>query len=144
MNLAKLRIAPSAFAQLAAIADAINRIPKQGAETDDILAFLVKVESWQGVGVRTAVCMLARDTGGRFPPIDEKIVPGMEAWSKHGDGRTALTATEAKALLYQRKGEAALRKFAEAFCGPALAIWREAKKFYGSNKKADDQLSALR
>lgn len=143
VNLAKLRIPPADFSLLPDIALAITCVPEQATE-EEIVEFLLKAKGWKGVGVRMAICMLARETNGRFPPIDEKIVPGMRAWSGYGHGRTAMSPENETALLTSSFAKQKLTAFSKVYLGPGLNIWREAVAFYGGNQEADEKLSELR
>jgi hypothetical protein len=77
---AKKQVAQVGPADLLKIAGLIDSLPRSAKVSQAQFArFLAQMTSLRGVGLPTAVCMLAVRTGGDYAPMDRKVAAGMRA-----------------------------------------------------------------
>jgi hypothetical protein len=76
---AKKRTPPAPLAQLAQIAERITKVPDLQTLTPlQFAEFLGRLLVY-GIGIKTAICMLAVISKGAFPPMDEQVASGLLA-----------------------------------------------------------------
>ncbi|WP_321935179.1 hypothetical protein [Paraburkholderia sp. J8-2] len=116
---AKLQIAFPNLADSVALASAIDSLPDDPATAESseletaIKAFLIRALRLRGIGIAVAVCALAVLKGGRYAPIDRKVVGGLLNLG-------IVTAIDAKALLRNDVTE-----FARVYAFTVLPEWRK-------------------
>jgi len=74
---AKKRTPPIPIARLPELAEKPKAPPNVGELDPKAFAAYLSDLCVYGVGIKTAVCLLAVTSGGQFPPMDEKLAAGL-------------------------------------------------------------------
>jgi len=141
VDAAKKRTQPAPAMGLLKISRAAESMPEVGvAKVDDLVSYLKIAANVHGVGIPTAICMLAVATvgrsGGNFPPMDRKIAAGL-----HRGG--VVGPSEKQDLVCTTKNETAFRSFATVYIEKVVPFWN-AVRAVKCSREADEIIASLR
>lgn len=113
---AKKRTPPAPISNLVAIARTIRTLPRDKPLSEEEFSRLVQSISTYGIGIKTAVCMLAVLSEGAFAPMDDKVSTGLLALK-------LVDESDQRALNGQ-----SLSRFTTAYVQKVLPAWRSARQ----------------
>ena len=126
---AKKRTPPIPIARLPELAEKLKSAPDpEMVDPHGFAAYLNEICVY-GVGIKTAVCMLAVVSKGAFPPMDQKLAAGL-----HKLGH--ITESVAEAL-----NSGKVEDFAAVYVGKIIPLWRDARSQGEEPRAIDDRWS---
>ena len=125
---AKKRTPPTPASALVCVASAFRDLLSKDEpdHPEHFKTALCLARTQYGLGIRTAIAMLAVLSNGDFPPIDEQTSRGLEAMG-------IITAGQRTALLGN-----SIERFCEVYLGPVLRQWRIARQELRKPKDIDE------
>ena len=135
VDAAKKRTPPVPLKCLLIISRAVREMPRPRAATqDDLEKYLSTTLQCPGVGIATAICMLAVQRNGEYPPMDKKVASGLRALRK-------IDAEKMKNLTCGRPTKTAIAAFAETYVRDVIPVWLELRKIRAPSE-ADNYLAS--
>jgi hypothetical protein len=139
INAAKINVAPIAPENLLAISAAINAMPSvETVGQEDVYNFLTAGIQHAGAGIAILICMLAAEKAGEYPPIDRKVLAGLQEHDK----AAAEAYIKAAKIIKRKASKSSIRDFSSVYVDKVLPVWRLLRKAH-SPQSADNYLAAI-